>query len=223
LRARCVPDYVLGCKRVAFSNDWYPALARPDVELVTDPIERIEPAGVIAGNGRLRPADVIVYGTGFKSLEFLAPMAVTGLDGRRLEDAWRDGAQAYLGISVSGFPNFFVLYGPNTNLGGNSIIYMLEGQIGYVLGALRALAAERLAWIDVRADVQDAFCSWVQSASRASVWESGCHSWYTTASGRNTNNWPSQTFMYRYRVRRFDLAAYRVMPERPAPAGTSAA
>ena len=168
LRARCVPDYVLGCKRVAFSNDWYPALARPNVELVTDPIERIEPAGVLAGNGEFRAADVMVFGTGFKSLEFLAPMAVTGLDGRRLEDAWRDGAQAYLGISVSGFPNFFVLYGPNTNLGGNSIIYMLEGQIGYTLAAIKALAAERLAWLDVRPDVQDKFNSWVQKASRKS-------------------------------------------------------
>ena len=95
------------------------------------------------------------------------------------------------------------------NLGGNSIIYMLEGQIGYALRAIQALAAGRLAWLDVRSDVQDAFNSWVQSASRKSVWESGCHSWYTTPSGRNTNNWPSYTFMYRYRVRRFDLAAYR--------------
>jgi cation diffusion facilitator CzcD-associated flavoprotein CzcO len=218
LRARCVPDYVLGCKRVAFSNDWYPALARPNVELRTDPIERIGPGGVLAGNGELRPADVMIFGTGFKSLEFLAPMAVTGADGQRLEDAWRDGAQAYLGVSVSGFPNFFMLYGPNTNLGGNSIIYMLEGQVGYALGAIKALQAERLAWLDVRPDVQGKFNSWVQKASRKSVWESGCHSWYTTASGRNTNNWPDYTFLYRYRVRRFDPSVYRVMPQ-PAQAG----
>ena len=104
-----------------------------------------------------------------------------------------------------------MLYGPNTNLGGNSIIYMLEGQIRYVLAALRALQAGRLGWIDVRPEVQETFNAWVQSASRTSVWESGCHSWYTTASGSNTTNWPGHTFMYRYRVRRFDLAAYRVM------------
>ena len=121
------------------------------------------------------------------------------------------------GIAVSGFPNLFCVYGPNTNLGGNSIIYMLEGQIGYTLAAIKALAAERLAWLDVRPDVQDKFNSWVQEASRKSVWESGCHSWYTTATGRNTNNWPAYTFMYRYRIRRFDPAAYRVMP-RPATA-----
>ncbi len=222
LRATCVPDYVMGCKRVAFSNDWYPALARPDVELVTDKIERIVADGVVTADGTTRAADVLIYGTGFKAVEFLSPIEVTGLDGRRLADAWADGAQAYLGISVSGFPNFFILYGPNTNLGGNSIIYMLEGQIGYTLGAIQALEGERLAWLDVRPDVHDAFNAWVQSASHTSVWESGCHSWYTTASGRNTNNWPDHTFLYRYRVRHFDLGAYRVMPKQPATAGSTA-
>jgi len=222
LRAKCIPDYVMGCKRIAFSGDWYPALARPNVELVTERIERITPDGVVTADGTTRGADVIIYGTGFKAAEFLVPMQVTGLRGWRLQEAWRDGAQAYLGITVAGFPNFFMLYGPNTNLGGNSILYMLEGQIGYVLGAIQALAADRLAWIDVRPDVQDSFNSWVQSASHRSVWETGCHSWYTTASGRNTNNWPDLTFLYRYRVRRFDPAAYRVMPGQPA-ADTSAA
>jgi cation diffusion facilitator CzcD-associated flavoprotein CzcO len=223
LRAKCVPDYLLGCKRVAFSNDWYPALARPNVELVTDKIERITATGVVTADGTNRPADVIVYGTGFRTVEFLAPMTVTGLDRLRLTDAWQDGAQAYLGIAVSGFPNFFILYGPNTNLGGNSIIYMLEGQIGYVLGAVKTLATGRLGWVDVRPEVQDAFNAWVQAASRKSVWESGCHSWYTTASGRNTNNWPDHTFLYRYRVRRFDPAAYRIMPRLPASASASSA
>jgi cation diffusion facilitator CzcD-associated flavoprotein CzcO len=219
LRDKCVPDYVMGCKRVLFSNDWYPALTRPNVELVTDPIGHIAADGVVTADGTSRPADVIIYGTGFKTLDFLAPMAVTGLRGRRLNEAWHDGAQAYLGITVSGFPNFFMLYGPNTNLGGNSIIYMLEGQIGYVAGALRALGADGLDWIDVRPDVQRSFNTWVNAASRTSVWESGCRSWYTTASGRNTNNWPDHTFLYRYRVRRFDPSRYRVMPRRPAPAG----
>jgi cation diffusion facilitator CzcD-associated flavoprotein CzcO len=221
LRAKCVPDYVMGCKRVAFSNDWYRALARPDVDLVTEPIERIMPGGVVTADGTARDADVIIYGTGFKTVEFLAPMAVTGPDGWRLDDAWRDGAHAYLGITVSGFPNFFMLYGPNTNLGGNSIIYMLEGQIGYTLGAIKALQEAKLGWLDVRPEVQDSFNAWVQAASRKSVWESGCHSWYTTASGRNTNNWPDHTFLYRYRVRRFDPSAYRVMPKLPATAGAS--
>ncbi len=225
LREKCVPDYVMGCKRVLFSDDWYPTLARPNVGLITDPVERIASDGVVTADGTVRPADVIIYGTGFQTLDFLAPMSVTGLGGRRLREAWHDGAEAYLGITVAGFPNFFMLYGPNTNLGGNSIIYMLEGQIAYVTGALRALDEEGLDWLDVRPEVQSAFNAWVNAASRTSVWESGCHSWYTTASGRNTNNWPAQTFLYRYRVRRFDLANYRVMPKRPASvpvgAGTS--
>jgi cation diffusion facilitator CzcD-associated flavoprotein CzcO len=223
LRAKCVPDYVMGCKRVVFSNDWYPTMTRPNVELITDRIERIAPGGVVTADGVTRPADVIVYGTGFKAVELLTPMQVTGRGGERLQEAWRDGAQAYLGITVSGFPNFFMLYGPNTNLGGNSIIYMLEGQIGYVLSAVQALEAQRLAWLDVRPEVQESFNSWVQKASRTSVWETGCHSWYTTATGRNTNNWPDHTFMYRYRVRNFDLAAYQVMPRQPATAGAGAA
>jgi cation diffusion facilitator CzcD-associated flavoprotein CzcO len=221
LRARCVPDYVMGCKRVVFSNDWYPALARPDVDLVTDPIERIVPDGVVTAGGAARPADVIVYATGFAATQFLMPIQVTGRGGGLLHEAWRDGAHAYLGVTVAGFPNFFMLYGPNTNLGGNSIIYMLEGQIGYVLGALRALQAQNLAWLDVRPDVQDTFNAWVQTASRTSVWETGCHNWYTTGSGRNVNNWPDHTFMYRYRVRRFDLAAYRVMPQQLARPGAA--
>jgi cation diffusion facilitator CzcD-associated flavoprotein CzcO len=222
LRAKCVPRYVMGCKRVLFSNDWYPALASPNVDLVTEPVERIVAGGVRTADGTMRQADVIVYGTGFKTLDFLAPMEVTGLRGRRLGEAWHDGAEAYLGISVAGFPNFFMLYGPNTNLGGNSILYMLEGQIGYVAAALRALESEGLGWIDVRPEVQQAFNSWVTTTSRTSVWESGCRSWYTTASGRNTNNWPDHTFLYRHRVRRFDLARYRAMPRSPAPAAPGA-
>jgi cation diffusion facilitator CzcD-associated flavoprotein CzcO len=220
LRARCVPDYVMGCKRVVFSTGWYPALARPNVELVTSRIERIAAGGVVTADGVARDADVIICGTGFKAVELLAPMQVSGLDHRKLQEAWQDGAQAYLGMSVTGFPNFFVLYGPNTNLGGNSILYMLEGQIRYVLSAIRALRAERLAWIDVRPEVQETFNSWVQSASRTSVWETGCHNWYTTGTGRNVSNWPSHTFMYRYRVRHFDLAAYRVMPAGTVGPGT---
>jgi cation diffusion facilitator CzcD-associated flavoprotein CzcO len=221
LREKCVPDYTMGCKRVLFSSDWYPTLARPDVDLVTDPIERITPEGVVTRGGRARPADVIVYGTGFRTHDFLSPMSVTGAGGRRLEDAWHDGARAYLGISVAGFPNFFMLYGPHTNLGGNSIIYMLEAQIGYVTAALAALGAEDLAWMDVRPEVQQAFNAWVDDASHSSVWESGCRSWYTAA-GRNVNNWPDHTFLYRYRVRRFDLARYRVMPRRVVAAAGAA-
>ncbi len=216
LRGKCVPNYLMGCKRVLFSNDWYPTLARSNVELVTDPIGRLAAGGVIGADETFRPADVVVYGTGFHTLDFLAPMRIIGLNGRELNDAWRDGVQAYLGISVAGFPNFFMLYGPHTNLGGNSIIYMLESQIRYTASAISALHRERLDWLDVRPEVQRAFNAWVARASSKSVWESGCTNWYTTAAGRNINNWPDYTFSYRHRVRHFELAKYRLMPRRAA-------
>src|SRR5262249_45469093 len=162
--------------------------ARPNVELVTDPIERITPGGVSTADGTIRPADVIIYGTGFRTLDFLAPMSVAGLGGPRLRQTRRGGGGGDLRDSASVLPDFFMLYGPNTNLGGNSIIYMLEGQIAYVCGALQALEREGLDWLDVRPEVQTAYNGWVDAASRTSVWQTGCHSWYTTASGRNTNN-----------------------------------
>ena len=192
LRAKCVPDYVMGCKRVVSPTTGTRPWRAPTSS--SSPTGWCHRPGRPVHRRRHGPVgDVIIYGTGFKAVEFLAPIQVSGLGGRRLREAWRDGAQAYLGITVSGFPNFFMLYGPNTNLGGDWIIYMLEGQVGYVLGALRALEAERLAWLDVRPEVQDAFNDWAQTASRTSVWETSCHNWYTTASGRNTNNWPDHS------------------------------
>lgn len=221
LRRRCTPDYVLGCKRVLFSNDWYPTLNQPHVDLVTDPIVRIAEDGVVTADEALHRADVIVYGTGFQTLDFLQPMRIAGRRGRLLHDQWAQGAEAFLGVVVSGFPNLFLLYGPNTNLGGNSIVYMLEAQISYVLAALRAMREQRLDWVDVRPDLQAEFAEWVAQASAGSVWESGCRSWYTTAAGRNTNNWPDHTFRYRQRLRRFDLASYQVLPTAAATGARS--
>jgi cation diffusion facilitator CzcD-associated flavoprotein CzcO len=209
LRARCTPDYEIGCKRILFSNDWYPALQRPNVELVADAVTDITEDGVSTADGAHREVDAIVYATGFRATGFLQPMRVTGLEGRDLHEAWRNGAEAYRGVVVAGYPNFFLLYGPNTNLGSNSIIYMLEAQIGYVDRALSALSRRRLRWLDVRAEVQSEFNRWVEALSSRTVWETGCHSWYTTA-GRNTNNWPTFPFRYRRQLRRFDLRDYVV-------------
>ena len=223
LREKCVPDYVMGCKRVLFSNDWYPALARPDVELVTDPIERIVPDGVVTADGTTRAADVIIYGTGFKTADFLAPMSVTGLGGQTLHQTWRDGAEAYFGITVSRVPE--LLHALRAQHQPRRQFDHLHARRPDRLRARRhrGSRAERLDWLDVRPEVQKAFNAWVHSASRTSVWESGCHSWYTTASGRNTNNWPDMTFRYRQRVRHFDLSGYRVMPKRPAAAVSAGA
>ncbi len=210
LRRKLTPDYPLGCKRILISNDYYPALARPNVDVVTDPIREIDERGVVTADGRRWPVDVIVYGTGFAASEFLAPMRVRGRDGRDLNEAWAAGAEAYLGMSVSGFPNLFVLYGPNTNLGHNSILFMLEGQFAYVLQGLAALERRNLRWLDVRADVQRRFNDALQDQLERSVWASGCTSWYQTADGRQTNNWPGFTFTYRRLVRTLDLDDYDV-------------
>ncbi|MDQ6838014.1 MAG: NAD(P)/FAD-dependent oxidoreductase [Actinomycetota bacterium] len=221
LRAKAMPDYKVGCKRIGFSNDWYPALASDHVELVTDRVTAITAAGITSADGTERPVDVIIYGTGFGATEFLQPMEIIGRHGRNLQETWSAGAQAFAGVAVAGFPNFFMLYGPNSNLGANSVIYMLETQMAYVCEALAALDRDRLAWIDVRADVQAADNRWLDATSERTTYKSGCHSWYTTASGRNTNNWPTFTYRYRHKLRHLDLADFDVSPV-PDPAPVAA-
>ena len=210
LRERLVPDYPLGCKRVLISDDWLPTLLRPNVDLVTDAIRELSENGVVTADGKEHPADAVILATGFDANDFLAPMRIRGLGGRELDEAWRDGAQAYLGLAVSGFPNMFMLYGPNTNLGAGSIIYMLESQARYVVGAVRALARSGVRWMDVREHVQGKFNAEIQSRLSDSVWTAGCTSWYRTESGKVTNNWPGFTLEYRRRTRRPELADYRL-------------
>ena len=207
LRRRVTPDYPVGCKRLLVSSDWYPALARDDVKLITDPIETITPLGIRAGAERAY--DAIVYATGFRTGGFVAPMEVVGAGGRSLAaDAWATGAEAYLGISVAGFPNLFLLYGPNTNLGSGSIVYMLECQMRYVADALRRLRDEGLAWVDVRDAVHRAFADEMQERLEDSVWMQ-CDSWYRVEGGRVTTNWPGSMTEYRRRTARLRPAAYR--------------
>ena len=227
LRRRLTPKDTIGCKRVLISNDWYPTLQRDDVELVTSAVAEVRPDAVVDADGREHPCDAIVFGTGFRTTEFLQPMRVVGRGGRELHDGWHRGAEAYRGTTVAGFPNLFLLYGPNTNLGSNSILFMLESQFAYVLDTLRVLERDRLAWIDVLPEAQARYNERVQQASHGTVWETGCDSWYTTADGRNTNNWPGYTFWYRALTRRVDLGDHVVMPRRraddPAPAGAEPA
>lgn len=211
-----VPDYPLGCRRILISNDWYPTLARPDVEVVTDHVDRVEPDAVVAG-GRRYPADTIIFGTGFETTDFLAPITVTGAGGQRLGDVWADGAEAHLGITVSGFPNLFLLYGPNTNLGHNSIIFMLERQIGWILQAVRTLATEGRRWVDVRPEVQAASNAKLDRELARTVWAGSCHSWYKDARGRITNNWSSYTYRYWLRTRRLDRSDLALGPRRTEP------
>jgi cation diffusion facilitator CzcD-associated flavoprotein CzcO len=207
-----MPDYALGCKRILISNDYHQTLSRPNVTVVTDDIREVQPSGIVDARGTLHPVDAIIYGTGFQSTDFLAPMKLVGQNGRELNQAWREGAEAYLGITVAGFPNLFMLYGPNTNLAHNSIIFMLESQVRYVMGAIRALADKRLSYIDLKPERLRAYNDEVQSRLSQSVWDSGCSSWYKNDAGKNTNNWPGFTFEYRRRTRRIDLEDYHCAP-----------
>jgi cation diffusion facilitator CzcD-associated flavoprotein CzcO len=217
LRAKVTPDYPLGCKRLLVSSDWYPALVRDDVELLTDPIEAITPAGIRAG-GADRDYDALVYATGFQTSDPVAPMEVLGAGGQSLSgDAWAEGAEAYLGITVPGFPNLFLMYGPNTNLGSGSIIYMLECQMRYVVDAVRRLRDRRLAWIDVREAAHRAFADEMQRRLKDSVW-TACDSWYRRPNGRITNNWPGFMTEYRRRTRRLRPSHYRALRISTAPA-----
>ena len=206
-----IPDYTFGCKRVLIANDWYPTLLQPHVHVVTDRVERIEPEGVVAG-GELRRAEVLIYGTGFESTGFLAPIHVVGRAGRDLREAWADGARAHLGVTVAGFPNLFLLYGPNTNLGHNSIVFMLERQISYILTTVRRMVEDGIGSVEVRSDVQEASNDRLQRRLRRTVWADSCHSWYKTAAGRITNNWSGLTLDYWRRTARPRWQDFRLEP-----------
>ena len=209
LRARLTPDYRLGCKRVLISDDYYPTLQRPNVTLA-GAAARVEPEAVVAADGTRAPAEVLILATGFEVTNRQGdPMEVYGRGGLRLKDAWRDGAQAHLGITVAGYPNWFVLMGPNTGLGHNSMIFMIESQIAYVMSSLKRMDEAAVAALEVRPEVQAAFVDWVDRKVAGSVFASGCSSWYLGELKRNTTVWPGFTFDYRRRTRAIDLREYR--------------
>ena len=211
LRAKLVPDFTLGCKRVLLSNDYFPALTRPNVELVTERIARVEPDAVITADGVRRPVDVIIFGTGFRATDPPWAPHVRGRDGRSLAEVWAGSPQAHLGITVSGFPNFFMLMGPNTGLGHSSVVYMIEAQIEHVLGALAWLRARGGGAVEPRREAQAAYVSRLEERMGGTVWTSGgCASWYLDGTGRNSTLWPDFTWRFRRRVARFRPEEYEV-------------
>jgi len=212
LRARLTPDYRLGCKRVLLSNDYFPAVASPNVELVTQGIDSVTGTGVRTRDGQEHAVDAIVLGTGFRATDLFTPLTLRGLGGVDLNDAWRGGLEAYRGTTVAGFPNLFFLVGPNTGLGHNSMILMIEAQIRYVLGALDALREGQLAWLDVKPAAQATYNAQLQARLGGSVWASGCSSWYHDAQGRNTTLWPGTTLEFSRLLARFDVEAYARQP-----------
>ena len=206
--AKVTPDQPFGCKRTLVCSDFYKALLRDNVELVTERIDRVTAGSIVTGDGRERPVDAIVLATGFRATEYLEGIDIVGVDGRRLHDDWSEVAHAYLGLTVSGYPNFFMLYGPNTNQGANSIIVMLEAQAAYVLGALRAMRRYRAHAVDVRRDVMEGYNRELAEALAGTVWSDGCQSYFKNANGKIATQLPQTSGWYVERTKRFRMREY---------------
>jgi cation diffusion facilitator CzcD-associated flavoprotein CzcO len=224
LRARLTPDYRPGCKRLLLSDDWYPALQRPNVQVVDDKIVEVRPHAVVTADGTEHAVDTIVFGTGFRVTDNPIADRVVGHGGRTMAEVWeRDGAQAYLGTTVSGFPNLFLLAGPNTGIGHTSLVVMIEAQLTYLVDALATMTRTGAASVALRPPVFRRWTEEIQAKAGRTVWNTGgCASWYLDAEGRNTTIWPDHTFRFRSRTRRFDRSDYELAaPNRPRPDRTT--
>ena len=210
LRQKVTPDYELGCKRVLISDDYYSALNDSKLELVDEAVARFDTHGVMTRSGRHVPVDVAILATGFRATEFVSPLIVEGRDGADLSTLWRKAAESYLGTTVHHFPNLFTLVGPNTGLGHNSIIFMLEAQIHYVMQCIRRMGAGEFKRFEVLPRVQEGFVERIQADMTKTVWLSGCKSWYQSDDGRVFTLWPGFTWQYWLRTRRFRDGDYKL-------------
>jgi len=218
LRRRLTPDYSLGCKRVLLSSDWYPAITADNVELIDHGLDEVRPHSIVTSDGRESEIDTLIFATGFHPSEPPIAERLRGRSGDTLAESWDGSPQAYLGTAVAGFPNLFLFYGPNSNLGHSSIVYMLESQMAYALDGLRTMRRRGAGVFEVRREAQDAFNAELQGRLAHSVWNTGCGSWYLDRHGRNSIQWPGFTFEFRRRTRHFDSGAYRFTPRLPAGA-----
>ena len=211
LLAKVTPDYTVGCKRIIPSNQWYPSLTRPNVELITGGLREVRGNVVVAGDGTEREVDVIILGTGYHVTDIPFADHVRGREGAVLQDVWRGSPRAYLGTSIPGFPNFFMLLGPNTGLGHSSMIYMIESQVDHVVGAVEAMQRASAPTVEVRPEVHAAYNQEVDARMRGTVWEvGGCKSFYIDRTGRNATLWPDWTWRFRHRARRPPAGAYQL-------------
>ena len=211
VRRKAWPDYTFGCKRILFSSEYLPTLQRPNVELVTEGIERLSQRGIVTDDGVERTVDCVIYATGFRSTEFMFPMEVAGRDGLTLREAWADGPHAHLGVAVPGFPSLFFMYGPNTNTSGGSIIFYEEMEAQYIRQALDLVMARGAGAIEVRADVEAASDRELQARFQGTAW-TGCDSWYRNRDGRIVANWPGYMSEYAQRVRVLEPGEYELVP-----------
>jgi cation diffusion facilitator CzcD-associated flavoprotein CzcO len=204
------PEYTFGCKRVLISNDWFRMFNRPNVELVTNRIREIRERSIVTDDGTERPVDCIILGTGFvvDPRDYMQHFPITGLPGHTLTEDWKDGAEAYYGINVTGYPNLHQLVGPNTALGHNSIIFMIEAQVNYVLDCIRTLKRRGADYMEVKPEAQVRFNERVQKALRGTVWSSGCASYYRQSDGRIFSIWPWSTWRYWLKTRRVNASSY---------------
>ena len=210
LRAKLMPNYVIGCKRVLLSNNYFSTLKKPNVHLVTDAIEQITPNGIRTRDGSEHLLDIIIACTGFLAAEEGSPFPVYGLDNKELNEQWKQGPSAYLGTTVSGFPNFFIMTGPNTALGHNSMIYMIESQANYVMSAVKIIRETPSVAFNIPQQAQADYNHTLQKQLARTVWNTGgCSSWYLASNGLNTTLWPDFTFVYRHKTRRFDVEHYQ--------------
>jgi cation diffusion facilitator CzcD-associated flavoprotein CzcO len=217
LREQVTPDYEIGCKRILLSSDWYPMLQESNVELVTAGIDEVRSHSIVTADGREHELDALVMATGFNPVDIPLARRLHGRDGRSLREVWGGSPRAYLGTAVGGFPNLFLVYGPNINLGHTSMVYMLESQIHYVGQALERLG--RLGTLEVRQEVVDRYNEGLQRRLRRSVWNNGgCSSWYLDENGHNSIQWPGFTFNFRRRTRSFELSDYTLRTRAPLPA-----
>ncbi|TGL34745.1 NAD(P)/FAD-dependent oxidoreductase [Leptospira koniambonensis] len=210
LRKILTPDYPAGCKRILLSNDYYEALAKPNTKVLSESIKEATPEGIVTKDG-LQKFDAIVFGTGFKATEFLSPMKVKGTKNQDLNEVWKNGAEAYLGVTVAGFPNFYILYGPNTNLAHNSIVYMIESQVRYLISALSEMNKKGIQALIPKTRSMQNYNTSLNKKFDKFVWDTGCTNWYINASGKNTNNWPGHTYEYSYKTRKIDLSEYEIL------------
>jgi len=210
LRKKLTPDYKIGCKRVLISNDYYPAVSQANVSLVTEGIREVRAHSVVDMNGVEREVDAIIFGTGFKATDPVPPKMIFGKGGVDLLDTWQDGPEAYKGCTVAGFPNLFLIVGPNVGLGHSSMVYMIESQVAYVMSALKTMKTTGQPVLEVKAEKQAAFNTWLQGKTAGTVWNTGgCKSWYLhPRSGKNVTLWPGFTWQFRRATRRFDADAY---------------
>ncbi len=210
LRKKVTPTYTAGCKRLLLTSDYYLSLARSNAEVLIDGIREVRADSVVTGAGEERPVDAIIFATGFDVEHALGSIVVRGRGGRLLSDAAQGGLEAYKGTALAGFPNLFMITGPNTGLGHNSMIYMIESNVRYVVQAIRTVREQGLQSLEVKPEVSRKYNDAIQKRLQGTVWSSGCKSWYLTESGKNNTLWPGFTFEYRSITRSFDHAAYHL-------------